>query len=141
VGIEVVAAAPVSVSAPATGAVEGTLVVSGSGWITTDVSESAVVALKIELAADSSVTINHVTGKPAVISFSGNLSRWAYARANLDGDVSVEILLPDGTSTPDAELSSNPAFTAGEYKIRALAGSIQGTDRAGVALSQSVTIS
>jgi hypothetical protein len=139
VPIEVTAPAAVTVTTASSGIIGGSLTVSGAGWVTTSpLTDSAIVALKIEQASDSSVTYNHISGYPADGDISLNLTIWAYARPDANGDFSVTITLPSGTTGADG---SNPEFEEGSYRVRALAGSLQTGDRAGVALSAVFTVS
>ncbi|MDR1213456.1 MAG: hypothetical protein LBK54_05130 [Propionibacteriaceae bacterium] len=138
VPITVTTPASVTVTTASSGVTGGSLTVTGSGWTTTNVSASAIVALKIEQASDSSVTYNHLPGYPADPDISANLTIWAYARPDANGDFSITITLPSGTTGANG---SNPEFGTGSYRVRALAGSLQTGDRAGVALSAVFTVS
>ncbi|MDR1443135.1 MAG: hypothetical protein LBJ02_12305 [Bifidobacteriaceae bacterium] len=139
VPITVTVPAAVTVSSGATATVGGDLTVTGSGWLTTDPDKGAQVALKIESATDSAVTYNHLTGE-AVPGSNDNLTIWVIVEADENGDFSVDVDLPDGTNA--GEYGSNPVFGSGDYKIRALAGSLNPPfDRAGVALGNVFTVS
>ncbi len=126
----------VSVTSATTATVGGTLSVSGSGWITTDASGSALVALKIIDSTNTATSINHLSGYPA--SGTTNLTIWVLVHPDSSGNFTATIQLPSGTSGANG---SSPAFTSGTYYIQALAGSLQTGDKAGSAQGPVFTVS
>ena len=136
VSITVTTPAAVSVSSSSSGTVGGNITVSGSGWITTNPSGSAIVALKIEDATNTAITYNHISGYAT--PGTSNLTVWLIVNADSSGNFSATVHLPDGGST--GTYGSSPTFGSGAYKIQALAGSLQTGDRSGSTLSNTLTI-
>ncbi|MEJ4098474.1 hypothetical protein [Corynebacterium bovis] len=96
---------------------EGRLRVSGTGWCN-PTHGGATIALKIDDGAFSRLPETKV---------HDNLTVWQIVKADLSGNWSVDIDLPDGTTA--GPRGSNPALPPpGEHWIRILSGSLQQDD-------------
>ncbi|WP_283095555.1 beta-propeller fold lactonase family protein [Nocardioides alcanivorans] len=97
--------------------VGGKIALEGEGWFTKDGTAGSTLGVKIDDGGFSRVTdIIEIPGR------GPDATTWATIDADADGTFSVDLQLPDGTTS--GANGSDPAFNAGDHTFRFLTGSL-----------------